>query len=555
MFLDGELIGTHESQHVHGTQLAGWWQIPYRKGELKAVAYDEYDDIIATDVKRSFGDASRIGLLMDKSELVANGTDLIFIEIHMEDNEGVIVENANNRVHVHVEGAGRLLGLDNGDSTDYDAYKGTSRRLFSGKLMAIIGAGLEPGNFNVTVSSVGMADRVLNLTALTVQPADIQGVSAHTSNLEMPCVVGSVAGAKQEIPLRKLDIHSPAGQQFSEGLQKMIVEVKLYPPDTSYTEVEWSAVDDAGIKSNIAKVEAHGHQAVVTALGDGEFRIRCTSNNGTDKTKLISQLEFQASGLGTAYLDPYQFISAGLYQYSKGEVGNGNDRGVATSRDGETRVGFYNIDFGDYGSDTITIPIFALSDDRYDLQIWEGIPDEEGSILLLDGAYQKPSKWNVYQEETYKLAKRLQGVTSLCFVLWEKVHIKGFYFEKMSKAFAQNAAADCNSIYGDSYHIAKGEGRIEGIGNNVSLVFENMNFGDTAANLLTVYGRSRIDKNTLHIQFEGVDGETRQLVEFTQSNGYEERTFELQKVEGLQKVTFIFLPGSNFDFGWFKFSS
>ena len=38
-------------------------------------------------------------------------------------------------------GAGRLVGLDNGDSTDYDPYKGVSRRLFSGKLMAIIAAG------------------------------------------------------------------------------------------------------------------------------------------------------------------------------------------------------------------------------------------------------------------------------------------------------------------------------------------------------------------------------------------------------------------------------
>ncbi|MNC53838.1 hypothetical protein D3C75_1032820 [compost metagenome] len=134
------------------------------------------------------------------------------------------------------------------------------------------------------------------------------------------------------------------------------------------------------------------------------------------------------------------------------------------------------------------------------------------------------------------------------------MHIKGFYFEKNSKAFAQHAAKDCDSIYGDSYHIVESEGRIEGIGNNVSLVFNNMDFGSKGANLLTVYGKSPIDKNTLHIQFEGGNGESRQLVEFTHSNGYEERSFELQKVEGLQKVTFIFLPGSNFDFDWFKFS-
>lgn len=548
LFLDGESVGSHVSQHESGTQLVAWWQIPYRAGELKAVAYDERDVVIATDVQRSFGDASQIRLTADKPELTANGTDLIFVEIQMEDDAGVIVENANNRVDVSVEGAGRLLGLDNGDSTDYDPYKGTSRRLFSGKLMAVIGAGLEPGDITVKVSSAGLPGRLLSLKALPAEVEELQGISAATCNSDLPCVMGS----RDEIPLRKLAIHSAMGQHFNEQLRTMTLEVKLFPANTSYTEVEWSAVDAAGIVSPMVEVEARGHQAVVTALGDGEFRIRCTSRNGTDKTKLISQLEFKAEGLGTVYLDPYGFISAGLYQYSKGEVGNGNERGIATSRDGETQVGFRNIDFGDYGTDTIVIPIFALSDSRYALQIWEGMPNEAGSVLLMDGFYQKPSRWNVYQEETYKLSKRLRGITSLCFVLWEKVHIKGFYFEKLSKALAQHAAVDCNIIYGDSYEVTGNS--IEGIGNNVSLVFEHMDFGSTGATRLTLYGRSPIDRNHVHIQFEGEDGEHRQQIEFAYSEGYEERSFELEHIKGMQRVTFLFLPGSNFDFGWFQFS-
>lgn len=548
LFLEGESLGSHVSQHKQGKQLLGWWQVPYREGELKAVAYDEEGRVIATDLQKSFGDAGRIRLKADKPALFADGTDLIFVEIQMEDKAGQIVENANNRVRVEVEGAGRLVGLDNGDSTDYDPYKGLSRRLFSGKLMAIIGAKFFPGDITINVSSIGLPTASLNLKALPIAPEEIQGKSAHTSNQEMPCLTGKL----DEIPVRKLAISSPQGQSFHAERQTMTLEVQLYPPTTSYTEVEWSAVDDAGIESNLAKVQAQGHLAIVTALGDGTFRIRCTSRNGTDKTKLISQLEFVASGLGTAYLDPYCLVSAGLYHDSKGEVGNGNERGIATSRDGETQVSYRNLDFGDDGSDLITIPIFALSDQPHALQIWEGMPGEEGSVLLMDGVYQKPSRWNVYQEETYKLSKRLKGITSICFVLWEKVHIKGFYFIPMSRAFTQNAAAECDRIYGDSYQ--RVDSRIEGIGNNVSLVFDRMDFGYPGAAQLTVFGNSPIDRNTLHIQFEGNDGESRQLVEFTQTAGYEERIFQLEPVEGVQKVTFLFLPGSQFDFGWFKFS-
>lgn len=545
--LNGVTIGTHNIDHKNGTDLVGWWKLPYEDGELKAIAYDEKGKVIATDVKRSFGDVKKIGLQVDKETLHADGTDLIFVEINMEDENGNPVENANNRVHVKVTGAGRLLGLDNGDSTDYDQYKGTSRRLFSGKLMAIIGATLDPGKIKIEVSSKGLESQTLTIESLPAKLEVFEGIAAQTQNQELPCVMGII----EEIPVRKIEIISESGQLFDESKKEMYIRARLYPENTSYQEVEWSIVTAGGIVSNNAKIEANGHEARVIALGDGNFRVRCTSKNGTDNTKLISELEFKAEGLGTFYKNPYGFISAGLYDYSKGEVGNGNERGVATARDGETQVGFRDIDFGPYGSDTITIPIFALSSEEYSLQIWEGMPDEEGSELLADVMYQKESKWNVYQEETYRLSKRLRGITSICFILQKKVHIKGFSFEKNNRAFEQNLASESDYIYGDTFEITNHS--VERIGNNVSLEFEQMNFANEGVTKLIIFGRSPIDKNTIHVRFTNQEGESNQLVEFTYSEGYKEQVFNLEKIKGMQKVTFIFLPGSNFDFVWFRF--
>ncbi|OMF38046.1 glycoside hydrolase [Paenibacillus sp. FSL H8-0548] len=545
--LNGTTIGTHEIDHEHGSQLVGWWKVPYEEGEIKAIAYDETGKVIATDVRSSFGDASQIRLQADKEVLAANGTDLIFVEIGMLDCKGHPVDNANNRVHVEVTGAGRLLGLDNGDSTDYDPYKGKSRRLFSGKLMAIIGATLEPGEIRIEVSSEGMQTEVAEYESHPVKGGNLDGISANVRNQELTCVIGG----DDEIPLRKVEIVSNSGQDLNASITEIIVRAKLWPKNATYREVEWRAVTDEGIDSNIAKVVANGHEARISAIGDGAFRLRCMTKNGTDKTKLISQLEFKATGLGTAYKDPYGFISAGLYDSSKGDVGNGNERGVATSRDGETHVGFSDLDFGPYGSDTVTIPIFALSSEKYTLQIWEGMPGEESSSLVADVIYQRPSKWNVYQEETYRLTKRLSGITSICFVLRQKVHIKGFSFERQNRAFDRNSAASCDRIYGDTFTFA--EDRVEGIGNNVSLEFTHMEFTGEGALNLVVNGRSLIDKNTIHIRFAGESGENNQLVEFERSDGYEERVFELEQVTGLQKVTFIFLPGSSFDFDSFRF--
>ncbi|KAA8783068.1 DUF4982 domain-containing protein [Paenibacillus amylolyticus] len=567
--LNGETIGTYDIDHAHGTQLSGWWKVPFEEGELKAIAYDEHGAVIATDIQRSFTDAKKVLLHADRQELKASGKDLIFVEITTEDESGHPVHNANNRVQVKVSGAGRLLGLDNGDSTDYDPYKGLSRRLFSGKLMAIIGSTNEAGTIQIEVSSEGLEGATATFESTVADEGrefiTLDAKPVFMKNEELPVLTGNA----QEIPLRKIEIISESGQILDASNPEVMVTAKLYPESTSYRDLEWSVVNDAGIVSNIAKVEVitsgmgdePGSQSVdvdeksqvvrVSAMGDGAFRLRATSKNGTDKPKLISQLEFKAEGLGTAYKDPYGFISGGLYDYTQGDVGNGNERGVATSRDSETHVGFRNIDFGPYGSDTITIPIFALSSEHYFIQIWEGMPGEEGSTMIADVVYDKESIWNVYQEETYRLSKRLSGITSICFVLKQKIHIKGFSFERQSRAFETNAAASCDHLYGDTFTIE--DGRVAGIGNNVSLEFEQMNFTSEGTSKLVIYGASAIDKNTIHIRFSGADGQSNQLVEFTQSEGYEERTFQLEPVYGEQKVTFIFLPGSQFDFGWFRF--
>lgn len=94
---------------------------------------------------------------------------------------------------------------------------------------------------------------------------------------------------------------------------------------------------------------------------------------------------------------------------------------------------------------------------------------------------------------------------------------------------------------------------MEGIGNNVSLELEQLDFTNEGATKLVICGRSPIEKNTIHIRFANEEESSQQIVEFIHSDEYEERIFELEKIMGSQKVTFIILPGSHFDFAWFRF--
>ena len=539
-FIDDEgrrSLGTFDIDHIKGEKNIGDWQLPYKKGTLLALAYDEKGNVVAETTTSSFGDATEIVLNPDKTSLLANGEDLVFVEISAIDENGISVENANNRINMTVEGAGYLVGIDNGDSTDYDQYKETSKKLFSGKLLAIVASTLEAGEIKITAESPGLPAKILVLQSIAT---DIRkGVSTTF-------IPNKKSATNDEVPIRKISLTGNRGNSPNE----ISVKADIHPKNATYSELEWRITDKAGIDSGIASLSVDGDTAVVTAIGDGDIYVRCAAKNGGDETAFYAQLDFNFAGLGKAYLNPYGFISGGLYNRSNVELTNGNERGVATFRDNVSHVGFEGVDFGPVGADEVTLPIFTLNDEPFPIEVWEGMPDDTGSKKLATFTYTSPSRWNTYVEETYKLPTRLKGITTVCFVLYKKVHIKGFSFKKIEKAYEQLNAKDYSVIYGDSYKIT--QEAIERIGNNVTIEFDGMDFSKTEATKLYICGRTPLNLNSIQVKFD--DSNDVQMIGFSKAADFEVQEFTLQNVNARQKVSFIFLPGCNFDFKWFRFA-
>lgn len=544
LFLNGECLGSHEIDHKNGRNLLGHWQIPYTPGELKACAYDCKGSVIAVQTRHSFGEAAAVVMRSSCTRLDRQG--LAFIEISAEDTDGNPVENASNRIYVRVLGPGYLVGLDNGDSTDTDGYKTNSKKLFNGKLLAVAAPGMGRGSVIVEAVSSGLTGARIEIP--TDDLYEQEGMEMKTFGIEMEEMR---AEAAEDIPVRAVRLFCPEGTRLNEAHREVAVSAVICPPGASDRKVVWCAVDDGGIPSSLAEVKADGTQARVTAKSDGNFRLRCMSESGSGQIRIISELNFEVCGLGKAWLDPYRMISGGLYDYSRGAVGNGNEHGVATARDGETQIGFHGIDFGEFGSDEITLPIFALTDEEYPIQIWEGMPGEAGSSLVGEVIYRKPSVWNVYQEETYHLNRRLQGVTGICFVVHQKIHLKGFYFKRLKKAYQRLKAVECTSVYGDSFQ--RTDSGIKHIGNNVTIQFDQMDLGEPEALKLIICGYTPLEKNAIQLRFASGEGEYVQLLEFEHRDQVSQQEFQVENRKGYQSLSFVFLPGSDFDFCWFQF--
>ena len=582
LFCNGKSCGRQQLTHEKGSghHIIADYSLPYEKGVLYAVAYDEEGNVTARETKASFGNSAEIVLRASGRAAVANGRDLFFVEIGTRDENENVVENAVDRVTVQVEGAGHLVGLDNGDSTDEDSYKGNSRRLFSGKLLAIIETGTIPGAVRIRVSGKGLKSAELVCEAVeidqmltfmkgekaqriyhnfwqdlceeTYAPGPTELIEDHEERQrerqedeQRQSQKERLDEKQEEPPVRKITLCSPMGQKFSKEQPEFTVEAEIEPKEATDRQLMFRVVDEHGVDSNLVRLLVQGHTAQLHAMGDGSFYLRCMSRSGTDRIRVISQLEFTVEGMGQAYRNPYELISGSLYTSYQGEVSNGNERGVATARDGETVVTFGNIDFGPVGSDEITMPIFALTSEEYPIRIYEGVPGEEGCQLLADVVYQKPSIWNTYQEETYSLAKRVTGINTISVAVHQKIHLKGFVFKKLQKAWLSLNAAEADSVYGDTF--TKEERAITGIGNNVTITYTEMDFGEEGTAGIRICGRAPESSNSLHIRFLQGEEESKQLVEFPMCGEYIEKEFSLTPVKGKWDVSFVFLPGSCFD--------
>lgn len=541
LFLDGASQGAFDIDHKHGKQLLADYRIPYHDGTLEAVAYDESGAVIARDVKKTFGDAAVLRIKTNRSVVKANGEDVFYAEIWAEDENGVPVENANNRVFVDVEGPARLMGLDNGDSTDYEQYRCRNRKLFSGKLMAVIASCTEAGEIRISACSKGLTAAQTTVTSL---PAPVRkGISCDYR------VPPSDMSKKDEVPVRTIKLSADCKELSPERPQAR-VSMKLLPADHTVSDIDVAVMTFRNIPSPIADCRLENGDVIVTAKGNGDFRLRAMCKNNDSRYHVISELTFSSGGFEVTCFDPYEFVTGGLFTKASDGVGNGIEKGVEFPGGKLCSAGFENVDFGDFGSDSVTLPVFANTLDPVYISFYDGDPDSGGRYL---GKYEyhKRPVWLTYQEETFRLPERLHGIHDLYIASEYGIQVKGFRFERQLKEFSLIPADQADNVYGDRF--TKGNGEITGITNNVCIEFGEFDFSGRKPESLTVCARTPLPVNSIHLQLDN-GTPTRVLCEFARSDEYTEQTFSLPELDGRYNVSLIFLPGSDLDLKWIKFN-
>lgn len=543
LLLNGESIGKHEMNLLTDEDMRAHFIVAYKAGTLTAKGYDADGTLIAEETLRTCSDPTNIKLDLYKGNdsLWADGRDIAFVEISVCDNDGIPVGNARNRIKVEVSGAGRLVGLDNGDSTDYDSYKGDNRRLFSGKLLAMVQSTLDAGEIIVKVSSEGLQNAELKLN--TFCPFETNGASVATDNA-YPVATTEYT---DEIPVRKI---TPTCDHRELNAERNTAEIslKLYPENATYNDITWKCVRDTGVEVNFATVEWNRNQATVTAIGDGDFIARAFVNNGAQQPQVCADVKFTVTGLGAATTDAYSFISASRVDTSNVPV-NLIEDGAISGFGGRTVMTYKNVDFGRTGCDKMILYIGTCFD--ADVEVWADIADEENAVQLDIMRFNNNGHWCGFADQVFDVP-RLQGLHDISVVINAGVIFGGFEFTEINRAFDVNFAGESDSIYGDDYTL--NDKIVENIGNNVIINYDAFDFGENGTTAITICGYTSNPSNQVQLRYtpKGSD-QSSVLLEFMNSDGSSEQRFNIPKLTGVNDISFVFLPGTKFDFRWFRF--
>ena len=134
----------------------------YESGEVIAVGYRDGKEI-SRDILVTAGNPAFLKITPDKTEMHADGHDLIYAQIDVCDKDGHTVPDAEIALKASVNGAGILAGFGSSAPVTDENYTDDDAVTYRGRAMLIIRSGYDAGDCEVTVSTKDIDDAKLKI--------------------------------------------------------------------------------------------------------------------------------------------------------------------------------------------------------------------------------------------------------------------------------------------------------------------------------------------------------------------------------------------------------
>lgn len=162
LFLNGESLGKKETNR--GTQWIAKWEVPYKPGILKAVAYKGTKEADSSELVTA-EDPNNIRLSADRAKIKADGQDLSYITVDLLDSNDRRHPTAENLIRFEIEGPGSIIAVASSNPMSVESYQQPKRKAYKGRCLVIVKSTRESGNIIIKASSTGLQSARLIITS------------------------------------------------------------------------------------------------------------------------------------------------------------------------------------------------------------------------------------------------------------------------------------------------------------------------------------------------------------------------------------------------------
>lgn len=138
LFINGKSKGRKVKKAGEDFRLV-WDSVKYEPGVVKVVSYKEGQKWSEAQI-RTTGKAVKLVLTADRTEVQADGSELVFVTVAVQDKHKQTVPRSKPLIKFTVEGAGEIVSTDNGDPIDFTSFQSHERNAFNGLALVIVKA-------------------------------------------------------------------------------------------------------------------------------------------------------------------------------------------------------------------------------------------------------------------------------------------------------------------------------------------------------------------------------------------------------------------------------
>jgi beta-galactosidase len=175
LFLNGQSLG---SQTVERNSHLRWTAV-YQPGVIEARG-SRNGKVVLTDRRETTGAAAKLVLRASQNQLVADGQDVSSVTIEVQDAQGRMMPTAGHKLRFTLSGAGKIIGVGNGDPGCHEADKpdapdAATRSAFNGLCLVIVQATKNAGTIELEAAADGLEPGKIVIQSNVVEPRPAVG--------------------------------------------------------------------------------------------------------------------------------------------------------------------------------------------------------------------------------------------------------------------------------------------------------------------------------------------------------------------------------------------